>query len=80
MTIEIFRAMLGWAAIINISLSLCWFLLFSFARDRIFRLHGQWFAIPKEHFGALHYAGMMLLKLGTIMFFVAPYLALGVVG
>lgn len=79
MTIEMIRAALGWAAIINMGLLLWWFLLFIFARNWIYQLHGRFFAITEQHFDALHYGGMMLLKLGTIMLFIVPYLALCIV-
>lgn len=79
MTIEILRAILGWTAAINIGLLLWWFLVITVARDWVYRLHGKFFTISEEHFNVLHYTGMMLLKLGTLMFFIAPYFALCIV-
>lgn len=79
MTLELFRAVLGWSAVINMGLLLWWFLFITFARDWIYRLHSKFFTLSEEHFNVLHYTGMMLLKLGTLMFFVVPYLALSIV-
>jgi hypothetical protein len=80
MTLEIVRAIIAWSAIINLGILLCWFLLFALARDWMYHLHGKWFAFSRETFAALHYGGMGLYKLGILLFNVAPYLAMRIVG
>jgi hypothetical protein len=80
MTLEAVRAIAAWSAIINLAVLLCWFLMFTLARDWMYRLHGKWFTFSREAFAALHYGGMGLYKLGILLFNVAPYLAMRIVG
>ncbi len=76
MSLEIFRAVLGWAAILNILLLTVWFLIFVCAHDWVYGLHRRWFDLPRQTFDAVHYAGMAWYKLNIWMFFIIPYLAL----
>uniref|UniRef100_UPI004057910C DUF6868 family protein n=1 Tax=Candidatus Electronema sp. TaxID=2698783 RepID=UPI004057910C len=69
-------AVLLWSAVINCGILLLWFLVFRFAHDWLFRLHGRWFRIPAEQFDAIHYAAMAFYKTGVLLLNVAPYLAL----
>ena len=79
MTIEMVRGVLAWSAVINYALLLLWFGVFWLAHDRLYRLHGKWFALPAETFDAIHYAGMAFFKLCIFLFFLTPYLALRIV-
>lgn len=79
MTIEMFRDVLGWSALINYAVLMVWFLVFSFARDWIYRLHGKWFKLLPESFDAIHYAAMAFYKLCIFVFNLGPYLALRIV-
>ncbi len=79
MTIEVFRGVLAWSAVINLGLLLWWFLFFSLAHDWTYRLHGKWFKLTTEQFDALHYGGMAVFKLGILLFNLVPYLALRIV-
>ena len=76
MTLELFRAVLGWVAILNIVLLLVWAGLFIFARPWMVKLHSRWFRLSQEVFDAMHYAGMGLYKIGIWMFLIIPYLVL----
>jgi hypothetical protein len=76
MTIHVLRGVLGWSAIINFGVLLWWFLVFWFAHDSIYRIHGQWFSMPVEHFNAVHYGAMATYKIGVLLFNVAPWIAL----
>ncbi len=76
MTLELFRAVLGWVAILNIVLLLVWAGLFIFARPWMVKLHSRWFRLSPEVFDAMHYAGMGLYKIGIWMFLIIPYLVL----
>lgn len=80
MTMEIFRAVLGWCAVINIGLMLWWGLFMMFAGDFVYRVHGKWFPMPRERFTELHYAGLMYFKVAVFALNVVPYLALRIVG
>ena len=79
MTIEKVRAVLGWCSVINIGFLLLWWLMFSFANDWIYRIHGLWFKIPAETFDAIHYGGIAAFKIAIFMFNLIPYIALRIV-
>jgi len=80
MTVELIRDSLAWCAVINIGVLLLWFLGFTLAHDWIYRMHGKWFKLSEEKFDAIHYASMGFFKICVILFNVAPYLALRIVG
>ncbi len=80
MTLEVIRSTLAWCSVINLVLLLLWVLFFILAHDWMYRIHGKWFNISVEKFDTLHYAGMALFKIGILLFNLAPYLALRIVG
>ena len=80
MTIEIIRDTLAWCTVINWLLLLLWFLFLTLAHDWTYRLHSKWFNISVDKFDSIHYAGMTFLKISIILFNLAPYLALRIVG
>ena len=80
MNIETLRNMLLWCAVINYGLLILWILFFMMAHDWLQRLHGRWFRLPVERYDALNYGGMMLYKLGIILFNLVPYIALRIIG
>lgn len=68
--------LLGWCALINYSLLLLWFFVFSLAHDWLFRLHSRWFSLTVGQFDLINYGGVGLYKLLIFVFNLAPYLAL----
>ena len=80
MTVELIRDSLAWCTVINTGILLLWFLGFTLAHDWIYRIHGRWFKVSEEKFDAIHYASMGFFKICVILFNVAPYLALRIVG
>jgi hypothetical protein len=70
------KPILLWCVGINYSVLLVWFGVFTFAHDWIYRLHGRWFKVRVETFDAVHYAGMAAYKIGILLFFLVPWLAL----
>jgi Family of unknown function (DUF6868) len=80
MSLETARHALLWCAVINYAVLLVWFLVFALARDWLHRLHGRWFRLSVEQFDGIHYAGMAILKLGIMLLYLAPYIALCIVG
>ena len=65
-----------WSAAINYAVLLLWAGLFLFAHAWMYRLHTRWFALSREAFDMLNYGGIGLYKLGNILFFLVPALAL----
>jgi hypothetical protein len=80
MTLEMIRSMLAWCTVIDLGVLIVWFLFFTLAHDRMYRLHGKWFRIGAETFDSIHYMGMALFKLGILIFNLVPYIALRIVG
>jgi hypothetical protein len=69
-------AFLLWGAAINYAVLLLWVGVFLFAHESMYRLHTRWFSISREAFDMLNYGGIGLYKLGNILFFLVPALAL----
>jgi hypothetical protein len=80
MTIEIVRDTLAWCTVINWVLLLLWFLFFALAHDWTYRWHSKWFNLSVDRFDSFNYAGMALFKISIVLFNLAPYLALRIVG
>ena len=80
MTLEVVRSALAWSTVINMCLLVIWVIFFILARDWMYRMHGKWFQLPVEKFNSLHYTGMMIFKMAILLFNLAPYLALRIVG
>ena len=80
MTLEQIRDMLAWCTVINLGLLLWWFLFIALAHDWTYRYHSKWFKLSVEAFDNMHYAGMGLFKIRILLFNLAPYLALRIVG
>lgn len=76
MTMETIRDIFLWSAAINLGILLWWFAIFSLTHDWVYRLHAKWFRMPVEQFDVVHYAGMAVYKIGILLFFLVPYIAL----
>ena len=79
MTAEQIREFLGWCSVINIAILLYWWIVFTFARDFVYSLHGRWFKLTGETFDTIHYAGMTFFKLIVIVFNIIPYIAFRII-
>jgi len=80
MNIETAKAFLLWCLVVNYGMLLWWFLAFRLAHDWMYRLHSRWFKLQEERFDAIHYQGMAVYKVGVLLFNLAPYIALLIVG
>ncbi len=76
MTPESLRAFFLCCTLLNYAILLWWFLVFRFAHDWMFRLHGRWFRLDAGQFDAMHYAGMAAYKIGIFLFALVPWIAL----
>lgn len=79
MDIETLRAMLGWCALMGMGMLCFWFGWIVFAREWVYSLHRRWFPLEDRQLDAIHYGGMGLLKLTTLMLFALPWVALHIV-
>jgi len=80
MTVQIVRAVLGWASLLNMGLLLFWFGFFMVAHDWVYRVHSKWFTMSVERFDSLHYMLMGFYELAIFIVLLGPYLALRIVG
>lgn len=80
MSIETAKHFLLWCLVVNYGVLLCWFLVFRLGHAWMFRLHRRWFRLSEEHFDAIHYGAMAVYKIGVLLFNLAPYAALIIVG
>ena len=66
------RQILIWSLVVNYAVLLLWFAAIALAHDWVYRLHTRWFRLSRETFDALHYGGMAVYKIGTLLINVAP--------
>ena len=79
MSIEMVRDALLWCTVINYALLVIWFLLLALPHDGLYRLWGRWFRVTSEQFDAINFSGIVLFKLGVILFNLVPYIALRII-
>ncbi len=80
MSVELARRMLFWCTVINCGLLLCWFLLVTFVHDWLYRQTSRWSRVSVEQFDVVNYAGIIIYKLGLILFNLVPCVVLYVLG
>ena len=76
MTTDELLGFLWRCAAINYAILLLWFGVFLLAHDWMYRLHTRWFKLTPAAFDALTYGAVAIYKLGNILFFLVPALAL----
>jgi hypothetical protein len=67
---------LAWCTLINYSLLLIWFFVFSLGHDWLHLMHRKYFELTEQQFDLINYCGMGLFKLCILVFNLAPYIAL----
>lgn len=79
MTLPMLRGFLLWGAAIHYAILLLWFGVFVFAHDWLYRMHSRWFRLPEHSFDALNYGGIAVYKIGVVLLFLVPWIALNIV-
>jgi hypothetical protein len=79
MSIDVVRNTLLWCTVINYALLCVWFLMLALPHEWLHRLWGRWFHLTAEQFDAINFAGIVLYKLGILLFNLVPYVALRIV-
>jgi hypothetical protein len=79
MTLDTLREVLLWSLVVNYGILVVWFAAFTLAHDLLYRVHSRWFTLSRETFDALHYGGMAVYKIGTLLLNLAPLVALWLV-
>jgi hypothetical protein len=80
MSVEFLRKSLLWCAIINYAIILIWFFVFVVAQDSVRELHGRFFRLSPDQFGALNYLMLGIYKMGVLLFNVVPCIVLYIMG
>jgi hypothetical protein len=80
MSIDVARNFFLWCAVINYLVLMVWFLLIVSPHQWLYRLWGKWFPLTAEQFDVINFAGIVLYKLGILLFNLVPYVALRIVG
>jgi len=80
MTIEIRTAFFLWCTLIDGGILILWTMFLVLAPDFVYRIQNSWFPIPRETFNVVVYAFLGLFKLLFLLFNVAPYVALVILG
>ena len=80
MSIDLLRSFFMWCTILNGALLVFSFLICACAGDWVYRMHGRWFAIPRETFNVVVYAFIGFFKIIFLVFNLVPYVALIIAG
>ncbi len=76
MTVCEIKNILLWCVGLNYAVLFIWFGAFVLAHDRMYKMHLRWFSLSVETFDAIHYAGLAVYKIGILLFFLVPLIAL----
>lgn len=79
MNIEKLRYLLFLCTILNYGFVVVWFLLVVLARQPLYVIWGKWFHLSGEQFDRLNFTGMMLYKVGILLFNLVPLIALYII-
>lgn len=80
MDIPTLTAFFGWCTVINAGILTLWTVFCMFTPDLVYRLQNRFFPLPRETFNAIIYSFLGLFKIVFLVFNVAPYLALLIIG
>jgi hypothetical protein len=80
MTLELLMRALLWCAAINYAVLLMWVLLSVLPHDWLYRLVAKRFRLRAGQFDTINFALIGLYKIGIILFNLAPYVSLRIVG
>ena len=80
MDITTIRAFFMWCGVINGAILIFSSLILVFGGNFVYRMHGKWFAMPRETFNAVIYGFLGFYKVVFITFNLAPYVALSIIG
>lgn len=76
MTTNDIKHVLLWCVGLNYAILLIWSGVFIFAHDWMYRVHTRWFKLSLETFDAMNYAGLAVYKIGIILLYPVPLIAL----
>jgi hypothetical protein len=68
-----------WTTLINYGILILWFAILLLAGKGLYKIHSRWFPISEERFYGYMYQGMMIYKLGIMLFSLVPLIVLHIV-
>jgi len=79
-TISQLTELLGWASVINIAYLLLATLILIFMRGRISSIHSKMLDLDEKELSSKYFDFLSIYKIVTLVFIVAPYIALKIMG
>ncbi len=79
-TISQLTELLGWASVINIAYLLLATIILMFMRGTISSIHSKMFNIDEKELSSKYFDFLSNYKIVTLVFMVAPYIALKIMG
>lgn len=79
-TISQLTELLGWASVINIGYLLLASIMIIFMREALSSLHQKMFNIEEKEINSTYFNFLSNYKILTLVFIVAPYIALKIMG
>ncbi|MCW9023168.1 MAG: hypothetical protein OQK73_00660 [Gammaproteobacteria bacterium] len=79
-TISQLTELLGWASVINIAYLLLATVILIFMRETISSIHSKMLDIDKKVLSSKYFDFLSIYKIVTLVFIVAPYVALKIMG
>ena len=76
MTIETLTELFGWASIINIAVLMFSSIMVVSCRKSIVKIHAKMFGLNEQDLGRAYFQYLAQFKIATIVFSIAPYIAL----
>lgn len=70
----------AWSTIINYVVLMVWLLIFTIGQNWMYSIHRDWFKLNESQFNIAQYIGMAILKIFILVFNLAPYVALRIIG
>jgi hypothetical protein len=80
MDIQTLTKFFMWCTIINGSLLALWTIMLLLAPALVYRTQNKWFPMPQETFNVIIYSFLGLFKIVYLIFNVAPFVALLIIG
>ena len=80
MDIQTLTTFFMWCTIINGGIFILWSIFLVLTPDFIYSIQNKWFPIPRETYNVIIYSFLGLFKIVFLVFNVAPYVALLIVG
>ncbi len=79
-TLSQLTELLGWASLINIAYLFLATLILMFMKEKISAIHSTIFNIDKQELNSKYFDFLSSYKIATLVFIVAPYFALKIIG